>query len=278
MPEAKTCPTPAGARVVRGKDGKLKLEDFYTPLWEAKKEIRRRWNDKELKKKVEEFLGKSFPDFMGKKPRAVLARHLNTPDNEFFRFLDLSKKVNLAPVCPEYLDDIFIPENKDKHCLGKLYFHSGKGRNGGDKINILKIIDFKEAERKKIKEIKTIWGENLADFHHKLLINSFGEKAPEISDASKWIKKIGGNPSKYYLVFLALFIRNGILFENFINTKDEKKFINTALRPNFEKLYKLFGLKPLIVPLFSLKEINDVYWNCYPEKIKRSISIVFLPK
>ena len=40
---------PEEAKIVKGADGKLKLENFYTPLEEAKKEIWRRWNDKELK-------------------------------------------------------------------------------------------------------------------------------------------------------------------------------------------------------------------------------------
>jgi hypothetical protein len=39
------------AKIVKGKDGKLQLENFYTPLSEAKKEIWRRWNDKAAKMK-----------------------------------------------------------------------------------------------------------------------------------------------------------------------------------------------------------------------------------
>jgi hypothetical protein len=35
----------------------MNLDDIYTPLEEAKEEIQRRWEDKELKKKVEEYLG-----------------------------------------------------------------------------------------------------------------------------------------------------------------------------------------------------------------------------
>ena len=38
------------------------IKDIYTPLSVAKKEIWRRWNDKELRKKVEKFLGGDIPE------------------------------------------------------------------------------------------------------------------------------------------------------------------------------------------------------------------------
>jgi hypothetical protein len=42
----------------------LRLENFYTPLSEAKREIWRRWNDKALRKKVEEFLDGDVPKML----------------------------------------------------------------------------------------------------------------------------------------------------------------------------------------------------------------------
>lgn len=38
------------AQIVKGPDGKLRLENFYTPLEEAKEEIWRRWNNKDIVK------------------------------------------------------------------------------------------------------------------------------------------------------------------------------------------------------------------------------------
>lgn len=64
----------------------LKLEDIYTPLKEAKEGIWRRWNDKELRAKVEEFLGGDVPEFLRDEPKAYLARQLVTPNFSFFRF------------------------------------------------------------------------------------------------------------------------------------------------------------------------------------------------
>ena len=40
------------------------IKDIYTPLSVAKKEIWRRWNDKELRKKVEDFLGGDIPEVL----------------------------------------------------------------------------------------------------------------------------------------------------------------------------------------------------------------------
>ena len=42
------------------------IKDIYTPLSVAKKEIWRRWNDKELRKKVENFLGGDLPEVLKK--------------------------------------------------------------------------------------------------------------------------------------------------------------------------------------------------------------------
>lgn len=40
------------------------IKDIYTPLSVAEKEVWRRWNDKELRKKVEDFLGGDVPEFL----------------------------------------------------------------------------------------------------------------------------------------------------------------------------------------------------------------------
>ena len=60
------------------------IKHIYTPLEEAKEEIWRRWNDKALRKKVEEFLGGDIPDLFKKKPCAVLARSVVSPNFELF--------------------------------------------------------------------------------------------------------------------------------------------------------------------------------------------------
>lgn len=65
------------AKIVKGKDGKLRLENFYTPLSKAKDEIWKRWNDEELKKKVEKFLGGDLPKYFKGNPKAVFCEILD---------------------------------------------------------------------------------------------------------------------------------------------------------------------------------------------------------
>lgn len=65
-------------------------DGIYVSLEEAKEEIWRRWNDKDLRKKVEDFLGGDIPEPFKKEPRAVLARPITTPDIEHMHFLEMS--------------------------------------------------------------------------------------------------------------------------------------------------------------------------------------------
>jgi len=97
------------------------VKEIYTPLSIAKKEIRKRWNDKELRKKVEDFLGE-IPEIFKKEPSAVLARHVTAPNSEFFHFLELVRLTSLKPVNLEYLKDKYVSCNPAKLYLGKMCF------------------------------------------------------------------------------------------------------------------------------------------------------------
>jgi hypothetical protein len=80
---------------------------------------------------------------------------------------------------------------------------------------------------------------------------------------------MGKKPIDYYKYILALYIRNGILFENYIlNDKNEKKFIEDVLIPAFLSVKKEFNLKPLIVPVSPMEEECDKKWWCYSKKVK----------
>lgn len=66
---------------------KFDIKEIYTPLSVAKKEIWRRWNDKDLRKKVEDFLGGELPKALrSKEPGAVLSRDVISPNKEFSIF------------------------------------------------------------------------------------------------------------------------------------------------------------------------------------------------
>lgn len=261
-------------KIERGEKELLAIleNDFYTPLEEAKKEIKRRWADKNLEKKVAKFLKGNIPEAFTSEPRAISTIHVATPNWELLQFRDEAKEVGLKPLVFEFLDDLFITTNFDKASLARMVFYHGKDSHGNMMTTSRHIIDLTgREEKKKIKEIKTLWGENFVDFHHKIFKTQC--RGIEVTDGSKYYQKMGHNAKEYYPYILALYIRNGVLFENYLTNKHEKKFLDQVLFPAFELVKKEFGLKPLIVPISPQDEADNKYWWCYPEAIK-----TFIPK
>jgi len=246
------------------------IEDIYTPLEEAKKEILRRWADKDLKKKVEKFLKGKIPEAFSNEPRAVSTTHVATPNWALLQFKDEAKEIGLKPLVFEYLEDIFITTNFDKASLARMVFYHGRDNHDDMLTTSRHIIDLTgKEEKKKIKEIETLWGENFVDFHHKIF-KSYCQNI-EVIDGSNYYKEMGKKAKEYYPYILALYIRNGVLFENYLANNHEKKFLDEILFPAFKLIYKKFGLKPLIVPVTPQDEADNKYWWCYPEFIKTLI-------
>lgn len=263
------------AKIVKGSDRKLRLENFYTPLEEAKKEIWRRWNDKELRKKVEDFLGGDIPKPIKTEPKAVLLRNIATPDNELFHFVELSKRMKLKPLVLEYVEDKFVAECSDKYHICKLFFHNGKGKNGGDKVSTLRIVDFNKYEGKNFNKMKTQWGEDFVNFHHRILLSSSLMNKESFFDTSDWVHKKGNSAKKYYKYLLAFFLCHGVLFETFLtNDPEEMEFNRNIVVPSFNAIYKNLGIKPLVVPLMPLDDEDNLFWWCYPEKIKLAMRVM----
>lgn len=242
---------------------------IYTSLSVAKEEIWRRWNDKELRKKVEDFLGGDVPEvFRGNAPVAVLSRDVISPNKEFIYFMDLVQETDLDSVFLEYLDGKFVARNFNKYHLCKMFFYDGTGKRRGNEINTFNVVNFNKMEGKKIKDIKTINGKSFVDFHHKIL----KEAAPEIQidkiyDISLWFNK-HRKISEYYAHYLALFLCYGVLFDNFIMKNGEGDFTQKKIIPSFKKLEELFGIKPLVVPLTPIKDEGELYWWCYPNSVR----------
>jgi len=256
------------------KNNQIDIGEIYTPLSVAKKEIERRWNDKELRKKVEDFLGGDMPKFLKNSPRAVLVRYVVSPDIEFSHFLDLAKEIKLKPICYEYSRDKFVASNSDKYHLCKLFFHDGNGKKWGDKINTMRIVDFNKTEGKMLNKIKTLWGDNFVDFHHRILFDSYPKMKTSITDFSNWFNKQKKKSKQYYYIYyLSIFICHGILFENFLTNEEENEFTYKKVLPSLKKLQKIFGIKPLIVPLAPIEDENYLYWWCYPESVKKNLNI-----
>ncbi len=251
------------------KTDKIIEHDLYTSLEEAKKEVWRRWNDAALRSCVNDFLGE-IPEVLKEEPRAVLFRHIITPNAEYGHFLSAANGANIKPLGWEFLKDRFCTRNADKVGLIKMAFI--QRRNGKEYATrqYRKIGDLMTSDNKKLNDILTFSGEPLVDFHHRLLKEH--ASSVEIFDASPWYMAHGKKAKEYYKYFLSLFICHGILFENFItNEEEEERFSKSVVFPAFKKVCQHFGLKPLIVPLVPHDQAADIYWRCYPAELEAEV-------
>jgi hypothetical protein len=141
----------------------------------------------------------------------------------------------------------------------------------GSKV-IADMISIKENENKKLSECTLITGENLIDFHRKLLeVSGYNV---DIHDNTAWYNKIG-NASEYYYFLLLHFVAHGILFDVFQTNEDESEnsFTNKVVLPAIEKIESKFGVKPLIFrqyPQFQSAD-EDFYWWCYSPMVNNYI-------
>jgi len=241
---------------------------FYTSIEEAKEEIWARWHNPDLRKKVVDFIGK-IPRPLQEAPRAVLDRNIATPNFEFFHFIKAANKTGLSLLVTEYIRDKFVTLNSDKLGLGKMPFYKGRDKRGRLLFKYRNVIDCTIFQGKPIGEIKTLWGEDLTDFHHRLLTApSF---AIDFLDASSWYKSNGGSAESYYHNYLSLFICHGVLFENFITNEEEERFSKSVVFPAFKQVVAHFGMKPLIVQLVPHDVASDIYWRCYPAELEAEV-------
>ena len=241
------------------------LEDVYTKFSSLEVELNDRWNNLELNKKVDEFFKESGVPFEMNTKYAFLSRPIATPNKEVAYFIDLARSLNLKPVILEYHDK-FVAKNKLKYFLCKLVFFD-------DENNILKysekVVDFNSDEGKNIDTITTTKKIGLIDLHRKLFLNEYSDMTDNVIDFTEWFNETRIKSDKYYLFFLSLFIRNGVLFENYVlSDKAESDFFTTKFYPSFKHAEEIFGVKPLIFPLLPIKEENNDEWLYYKSHIK----------
>ncbi|MFA6273774.1 MAG: hypothetical protein WC662_01305 [Candidatus Paceibacterota bacterium] len=256
-------------------DRKLFNKVVYTPLSEALKILEERKKDKKLIAKVEKLLKGDIPEVLKRKKYCVQFRQIATPNNDCRHFIRLAKGNNLHPVFFEYFDDKFTSNNEFKHSLGQLRVQGKVNKKDNYPIEKITIVDFTKHDGKKLKDVKTLWGEKLIDFHRRLfLVHDYYFDNSNFYDASVWLKNNGGKAIDYYTNFFLLFICNGILFENFLTTNDEEgEFTKNIVLPAIEKVIKLTGVKPLIIPIGALDMENDTHWISYHPKVK-----ILIPK
>lgn len=113
----------------------------------------------------------------------------------------------------------------------------------------LRMMDLGSSDGKRLCDLRLQNGMPLHEFHHALLQFAFPELELILLNYSDWFTA-ACRPDFFYLHFLALFIRDGILFENFLPADSEElRFARERVIPSFTRAIELFGVKPLIVPL-----------------------------
>lgn len=216
----------------------------------------------ELIQKIEKYLG-TIPETLQHDPKAILARAVATPNLESERFIETAERMRLKPAWMEFSADKFTSANPDKKALGKLTFDLGRGRNGGKIIRSEKVVNFNAWDGKPFRDIKTLSGEGLVDFHHRLLsVSALNERATR-SDVSSWLADHGGSALKYYVPYLTLFVAHGALCEVFSREGKEADFTQIIILPALEQIKDMFGFKPIIVAHLSPEAAHDPSWTHY---------------
>lgn len=240
--------------------------NIYYTLDEAAKELKKRWSDKILKKKVEEFLSNKFiSEFFMERQCAVYPKSVVSPSNAYDFFFLNAKYLNLDPLLVEYTDDLFTGLSEDKLLLARLrlLLHDGT-------LQTADIVDYKKYHEKQLPEVRVVSGEKLIDFHHNLFKLS-QYSTSEIMDVSKYFKSYGSKPKDFYPYYLANFICHGVLFEKFeTNPKSrELKFTREVVTPAINFLKEKFGVGPIIVNLYSNDStgVENPFWGCYNKNI-----------
>lgn len=246
--------------------------DIYSTLEEISLELERRKNDKDLAAKVKSFLGEKPHFFENDDAQyAFFSRPIITPNTEIRYFVDIIPLFNLEPLFLEYPSK-FVSKNKEKRFLGKLCFSGGLGKKFGHKVEYHRIIEFSRWDGKDMVDVKTTWGEGLCDFHRGLFSEEFPDLKEKVVDFTNWFNVAREQNGFYYLTFLALFIRNGVLFENFLEKdSDELRFFHENVLPSFKKAVELFGVKPLIFPLLPIKDEKNEIWLSFHGSLKEKV-------
>jgi hypothetical protein len=133
------------------------------------------------------------------------------------------------------------------------------------------IADINKAQGKPFSTIKTLRGESLIDFHHKLLYEVFPPFNGKIFDFSGWLARHGEKALHFYEHYLALFICNAILVEDFRLEGSEHEFTKNIMFPAFNRLKEKFGIQPLIVKLAPQDAEEHPLWWLYPQKVREIV-------
>jgi len=244
----------------------------YTEWQEALAELERRNADEKLSAYIDTLLPHGLPQVMKDKKSMVLFRHIATPNYEIQRFLICADALDmLQPLILEYTNDRFNNRNEMKFVLGKIPFHKGFNKHGDPLVERHNIIDINASNNQPISSVETVWGQRLVDFHHEMFEHSFPHLKENVFDLSEWLHHFGPSAKDYYKGFLALFLKDAILFENFLVDGKEFEFTKDVIMPLFIEIEKECGLRPLVVALEPTHIEGDQFWISHDIKHKQHI-------
>lgn len=236
---------------------------IFTGLEDAVAILHERNNNKDLETKVVDYLNGYLPDYLKHGRSILLARHIPTPNFETLRFLELTKSCNLPVFISADTEDKFTTMNSLKRSLGNIRTSKGNDPTD-DEFETYPIIDFAAGSGKKLKEIKTLWGQPLTEFHAELF-SYIGTEGVTFVNDSTWINKNGrGNILEHYKRFLSLCLTHCIMFETY--PYEEEEFVNSVISPTYDFLLETFGCTPLIVDLLPAQNKSSRIWEAYPYK------------
>jgi hypothetical protein len=250
---------------------RLDISELLMSPLDAMEELKRRREDPEIMRKVEEALKGDVPDYLKGDPILYLARHIVTPNFETIRFIHLLKELGLRTVVSQDSRGLFVSQNLIKRALCKLPVCIRVTQKDG-KLNEhyqnVSVVDFNTADGKQFKDLRTVWGESLIDFHARLF-TELGLMTAETPDDADWIDRHGrGDLLEHYKHLLLLFVTHGIFFENYnLDDDHEIHFIKEVLWPARDYVEEVTGYKPLIVPIFPAAPESYNFWISYPKEV-----------
>lgn len=251
-------------------------DDIYTSLGELPEELHRRANDSRLRSLVENRLDSHILNLYGEAPRAVLARSIFTPNRELEYFFDVSESLQLNPLLLEY-DGKLVAKNLEKYYLCRLFCMRHVGKKGGVLYGTHSVVNFNDNEGKYLSQVHTKNGESLLKFHHDLLSSVYPGISHNMFSITDWFNRTRSHGEHYYFDFLSMFIRNGVLFDNYIaDDKEEQIFVRHRLLSSFKAVTSFYGVKPLIVPLLPLETESMTPWFSYSSRIAELVDKMVL--
>lgn len=247
-------------------------EYLYTPLQAALAESEKRAENKDLQEYLTKHLPHGIPEVLNSDHKnIVIFRHIASPNYETCRFLSIADgldRTHRAHIF-QYTKDKFNDRNQGKYYLSKLRLHKGYDKNRAEIFEKIGLIDFVQNANVPIHEVKTKWGEGLVDLHHAMFDERFPMFSKSKHDVSDWLHKYGQTAREYYKPFLLLFMRNGILFDNFLTNEAERTFTEMMILPLINEIESESGYKPLIVSLDPSELEEELFWLSYPAEVKR---------